>query len=931
MEKKPESLIHYDKSLPYIENRDPSKKPTQHLVKDGLNSYKVENGRRSSKMLLVNKLREEVDKWREQDYPGVTDTTKQLLLFWFDEDHLVNGELFKFWFCQKEAIETLIYLFEVKKYNDIAPVINDFAANPVKDLYGGKSVEISEDTDGKRRLIRYFAELNQEGEQDLPEKDLLRYAFKMATGSGKTFVMALVAVWSYFNRLREKNDRYSDNFLIVAPNVIVYERLAKDFENSKIFYEYPFIPKGWQGMWNVKVTLRGDDSPLVPSGNLILDNIQQLYSSRKRDSNPKSIIDEILGRKPQKNLTKSADPLSEKIKTLSNLIVMNDEAHHVHDDELMWNKTLTEIHHALPDGFTLWLDFSATPKTQSGTYFPWIIVDYPLAQAVEDRIVKSPLIVHRVNKNDPEKINKNNVIQKYGDWIVAALDRWQEHYEVYKTVGKKVVLFIMAEKNDYADAIAKMIRNQKSKLGLKNPEEEVLVIHVKSRNVEGKDTEIQIKDKDLPRLRELARNIDKSDNKVKIIVSNMMLREGWDVQNVTVILGLRPFTAKAEILPEQAVGRGLRLMRGPSIGSDHTQTLEIMGTKAFEDFVRELEKEGVGINTQKTPPPLPLTIAPEKSRLMYDIKIPQTEFRYSRNYTPIDSLDPYEIPPLFTSDKLDEDRKIQLKMEFMVTGTEVHEAAVNTGNLTSGRELVSYITTEVIRKARLTGCFSSLYPKIESYILNRCFETKINNIEDKRLRKHLNYDSAVQQAVIDLLAKQIGNLTAEEKEITVKPKPIVLSATPPFIWRRKHLRCKKTVFNFVAVYNGFEAEFAEFLDKDPDIVRFSALASIFKIDYLSTRGARRLYYPDFVAVRRVGSEENYWIIETKGREYEDTDRKEAAAKRWCADVSKQTGKHWDYIKVLQTAFDYNKYTVTSFGRLVQIIRSRNAKENNLIN
>lgn len=88
----------------------------------------------------------------------------------------------------------------------------------------------------------------------------------------------------------------------------------------------------------------------------------------------------------------------------------------------------------------------------------------------------------------------------------------------------------------------------------------------------------------------------------------MMLREGWDVQNVTVVLGLRPFTAKAQILPEQAVGRGLRIMKG--ISPDHTQTLEVMGTSAFEEFVRELEKEGVGINTVKTPPPLPVTISP---------------------------------------------------------------------------------------------------------------------------------------------------------------------------------------------------------------------------------------------------------------------------------------------------------------------------------
>ncbi len=245
MNKAPKTWVQYDKTLPYIEDRDPSKKPVSHLIKDGENSYKVVEGRRPSKMLLVNKLREEVDRWRDNDYPEVTDTTRELLYFWFFNDHQVQGEPFKFWFCQREAVETLIYLFEVKKYDDLKPVIETYAENFRKDLFSN-AVEFVEDTEGRRKLIRYFPELEQEGEQDLPEKGLLRYAFKMATGSGKTIAMALIIVWSYFNRLREKDSRYPDNFLIIAPNVIVYERLAKDFADNKIFYSLPLIPPSWK-------------------------------------------------------------------------------------------------------------------------------------------------------------------------------------------------------------------------------------------------------------------------------------------------------------------------------------------------------------------------------------------------------------------------------------------------------------------------------------------------------------------------------------------------------------------------------------------------------------------------------------------------------------------------------------------------------------
>jgi type III restriction enzyme len=91
------------------------------------------------------------------------------------------------------------------------------------------------------------------------------------------------------------------------------------------------------------------------------------------------------------------------------------------------------------------LDFSATPKDQNGTYYPWIICDYPLAQAVEDRVVKAPLIVHQVNRSDPEKVTKDNVTDVYGEWLLAALQRWREHYKIYKALGPKPVLFVMAE------------------------------------------------------------------------------------------------------------------------------------------------------------------------------------------------------------------------------------------------------------------------------------------------------------------------------------------------------------------------------------------------------------------------------------------------------------------------------------------------------
>jgi type III restriction enzyme len=548
----------------------------------------------------------------------------------------------------------------------------------------------------------------------------------------------------------------------------------------------------------------------------------------------------------------------------------------------------------------MWIDFSATPKTPDNTYYPWIICDYPLAQAVEDRIVKVPLIVHTVNKKDPEKITGDNVVQKYGDWISAALGRWKEHYAAFKEVKKKPVLFIMAEKNAFADKIAAAIERRGSTYGI--DKDEIMTIHT--------DNTGEVRKSDLESLREEARDVDNPKNKIKVIVSVLMLREGWDVQNVTIVLGLRAFDSA--ILPEQAIGRGLRLMR--DISPDRTQTLEVIGNEKFEKIVKMLELEGVGVNTTKTPPPLPVTIAPERKRLQYDIEIPATDFSYSRAYKNLSGIDAKNFPSLFTSEKLDENRKVLLKMEMMQLGVEVHQTEVDIEYVELGRDLTAYITQHVMKRAGLTDCFQFLYPICEDYILNKCFEVRIDDIEKDELRKVLR-ELSIQEAIIDLLAKEIGKATVEKKNVKVKGKATKLSATPKFTWRRGHIKLRKTVFNFVATYNDFEKEFAEFLDNANDVEAFAALADIFRIDYLSNTGAIRYYFPDFVAVQTIGKKKVYWILETKGREYPDLDNKNKAIERWCKAVSKQTSTEWKYLLVKQHLFNTDKKATTTLKQL----------------
>lgn len=905
-------VIAYDKDLPEVPGRLPWDRPTSFLVKDDKEAtgWRVdESGRRPSRLLLVPKIRAVVDAWRADDYKGASEITRRLFEYWFDEDHEVPGfgVPFRFYFCQREAIETLVWLVEIAGQRDTQKLIQAHATKFKRDLLTDNIV-FQTTMDGRRQLRRYVPELDAEGVQDLPPEDLRRFAFKMATGSGKTWVIAMAIVWARFHKQRVAGSELSTNFLVVAPNVIVYQRLEKDFAANRIFYELPLIPPEWRGAFGQKVILRGEAAEPDPSGNLFLTNVQQLYESRDQQWTPQNAIEALLGKKPAQDLAASGQrSVLERVKSLKDLVVMNDEAHHVHDEELQWTQSLLAIHRALPKGLALWLDFSATPKDQNGMYFPWTVCDYPLAQAVEDRIVKAPLIVTKEDdpkqpKNDPDGITAENIGEKYGYWLRAAVQRWKEHHKVYKQHSTRPVLFIMAEKNVYADAIGEYLWKTKE-FGFK--EAEVLVIHT--------DAVGEITKKDLDKAREAARDIDKAESKVKAIVSVMMLREGWDVRNVTVVLGLRPFTAKAEILPEQVIGRGLRLMTG--VTPDRTQTLEVLGTRNLLNVLRsQLEQEGVGVGVAKKDPVLPVNIYPVQERSAYDIAIPITKPSLVHDIRKLSELKVEGLDAIYEQEDLAEQFRVKLKLEFATVEVEVHQVDIAAGELPPAQELLASITNKVIDRAKLPNRFAELYPTVRDYVAKRCFGKEVN-FDDEALRSHLSR-LELQEGIAKYLARKIADLTIDRRAIEFDKADFRLSETKPFSWRRDlpPLEAKKTVFNYVATYNGFERRFAEFLDrKAKDVTRFASLGTTeqgesgtqFRVDYLKPSGAIGFYHPDWVVVQKTKAGELNWIIETKGRVWEGTTAKDEALRNWCERVTAATGKAWGYMRVNQSEFDPN--------------------------
>lgn len=910
-------VIPLEQAIPEIENRKAWEIPNSYLEKDGRGGYKVMDGRRPSKTLLANNIRKEVDVWRNAGYntpSGISTTSLTLLKYWFEQDHIVNGEIFHFRFAQREAIETLIYLYEVKDVRDNALLAEKYMESMAygNDMFSNQK-EIIENAHSKRILSRVVPETGLLSNQDLPPEGLTRYCAKAATGSGKTFVIAFIAVWSYFHKKFEAESDLSKTILVIAPNVIVYERLKLDFENGVVFHQFPFVPDEFKYDWNMTCIMREDQVKTSTDGTFYLTNIHQIYESKAETEEDLGPIGNMLGQKPKKDSQASwLESLYDRILKHDELLIINDEAHHVHDDELAWYKSITSFHNSLIEkgkkGLSLLFDLTATPKDQNGTFFPWIICDYPLAQAIEDKIVKTPLIVHQSDKTSPDNRQITNAYNAYNEWIQIALKRYQEHYDCYyKNLGQKPVLFIMAEDTKQANQIAEGIQG----LAGFNKKDQVLVIHTKNNG------ELTTNQKDLEALREQARMIDEPKSAVKVVVSVLMLREGWDVKNVSIILGLRPFTSKANILPEQSIGRGLRLMR--DLGPDYIQILEIIGTDKFEEFVKQLETEGVGVGVTQRPPSIGVFVTPIKTRENFNFEIPVLSASFTRKMEGISSFDPSPLPAIGTIDEKGNYRELQVTLTTANTGKKVgtKQVVIEDDEFVSIQELLSSLTNKIIKEGKFSAKFNELFRITKLYVKNNAFGKDVD-IDSLAVRRTLaNPD--VSNKIMLLIGQALGEHIKVETEVKVTNYPIKLMELDGFYWKRDHVQLKKTVFNYTPVYNELEKGFACFLEKADDITKFAALAETytkFNIPYLNKKGSQGLYYPDFIAeqILKKGKTIN-WIIETKGFEDENVQYKDAETENWCKFASKHTGIEWRFLKVPDKFFRGMKVLPSTFAEL----------------
>jgi type III restriction enzyme len=811
-------------------------------------------------------IRKAVTEWRNARYSGATATSKILLNYWFNTDHrLPDGRSFRYYRAQREAMETLVWLYEVQQIRRHRDLIEQFAKVP--------------------------------GIHVLQYDEFARYAIKMATGSGKTKVMALAVAWQYFNAVAEGRDDYASTFLIVAPNVIVFERLRSDFGGGRVFRTDPIIPPELRIFWEMNFYMRGDPERASSQGALYLTNIHQVYERPTvDDSNEPDIMTDVLGPVPPTVINPVVDFDERIIARAAPVLVINDEGHHVHDEQSEWSKVIRQLNTNCPAGLAAQLDFSATPRYQKGGLFTWTVFDYPLKQAIIDRVVKQPM---KGITAGLDEARSDVASVKYQGYLTAGVERWREYRDQLKPLGKKPVLFVMLNSTAEADDVGDYLR-------VKYPDEfgatddgaaQLLVIHT--------DRSGEVSKRDLTAAREVARRVDEGDSPVNAIVSVLMLREGWDVQNVTVVVGVRPFTAKSGILPEQAIGRGLRLMFSND-STSYVERVDVIGNSGFLKFVEQLERdEDITLDTFDLKEPVVITtIAPDEGKLARDIRVPVLSPILARKKSLAEEIAAIDVSKLTCPrfPKRDGDAAAQVfhyEGVDIITLQKLVERDYKIPEPQTAEEVISYYAKRIAQDVKLPSQFAALVPKVRDFLQNKAFGEAVD-LTDKGIIRAIA-TSVAQYVTVKTFATVLRALVVEQLLPTLEHSGRALSETEPFPFSRPAFEASKTVFNLVAADNEFERQFAQFLQESADVSSFAKLPRRFgfAIEYTDSATNLRYYEPDFVAVDTEGW---HYLIETKGQENIDVAHKDRAATIWCENATLLTEVSWTYMKVPQVEF-----------------------------
>jgi type III restriction enzyme len=387
---------------------------------------------------LVAQLRRKVKEFRDSGYVGATDTSRSLLNWWFHTPHLLpqadgNMAEFQYFFAQQEAVETIVYLTDVVGVKDKFDLMRF-------DGSGAVSASMFDET-------------------------WRRFVVKMATGSGKTKVLSLVLAWSFYHKSYEADSSLARNFLVITPNIIVLDRVYRDFQGLRIFFTDPVVPdngfdgRNWRDDFQLTLHLQDEVRVTQPTGNIFLTNIHRVYAGEDipPSADDENTMDYFLGKRPTGSTTDSSVDLGMIVRDIDELAVLCDEAHHIHDKSLAWFKSIEDIHHRLlqkGDALSLQVDVTATPRHNNGAIFVQTIADYPLVEAISQNVVKHPVLPDAASRSKLTERQSAKYTEKYADYIDLGVIEWRKAYEQHAKVGKKAILFVMTDDTRNCDDVA---------------------------------------------------------------------------------------------------------------------------------------------------------------------------------------------------------------------------------------------------------------------------------------------------------------------------------------------------------------------------------------------------------------------------------------------------------------------------------------------
>ena len=915
----------------------------------------------------------------------VTPTTASLLNYWFGEG-FCNERARNFHEGQRQAILNIIYLHEV------------MGENCVMDAYQGIIPELMDRAD--------LAQLAK------PKYQMPKYAVKMATGTGKTWVMHALIIWQMLNARHEdvESGRFTQKFLIVAPGLIVYDRLLDAFcgrkkrdeeyrdpqTNDYYMNQEVFIPERYRDevfsfiQNNVVTKEDGIGRKTTGEGLIALTNwhlFENQMEEKEQDEDvddsstvtPSEIISDLLPIRPGKSAGNDLGMLDrralggtelEYLAGLKDLMVINDEAHHIHEikrngetEEVEWQRGLNAISATKGTRF-IQVDFSATPFDTKGTgekqvklFFPHIIVDFDLPMAMKQGLVKLLLLDRRQELTDLENLDYNAERDEQGKVVglsegqrmmlragLTKLNKLEEEF-LKNDASKNPKMLIVCQDTTVSPFVEEFLKSE----GLE--EEDIVTI---DSNKQG-----EVKDEEWQEIKKKLFDIDRYKSP-KVVISVLMLREGFDVNNICVLVPLR--SSQAPILLEQLVGRGLRLMwREPDyidikredrlrVLKNHQpprtyiDTLSIVEHPAFIKFYDDLQDQGLvavdegDVGAGGATGDI-LTVGLREDYGKYDFQWPvilhDSIDEFEDAEIDLDDLEPFTMYPLPLLRKfLAKEGETFVSQESLTKTTfGKYKVTANLFNASGYNEYLQKLLRVVT--LRFENCRRQGFPTIQIhgaqtvqvmdwYIREKLFSVPFNPFQGNDWKILLAKDGIVTKHIVEQFAVAIYKMQNRLTTINAEVSHTDFSSLRAIKMRESYsMEVQKCIYprlGYPSHGGGLEKAFIEFLDRDAEVERFLKINenghSFAIIFYVRKDGLMATYHPDFI----VATADKVYLIETKGDDKVDdvnVRQKQTATVEWIKKINAlepgdRMNRTWEYVLVGESVF----YSLSGSGATI---------------